>query len=258
MNKKTYYMLDCSALMCYFQIKINDVEVFALNVDGQTATDIPINQGILESGNQEIEVRCFPLTGTYSLHKEAYVRYKIVAFDVSSGDFQFLEQFENNQTPPVTEGLPFTSHKSSFKAEVPYKLDAWQNGLDLKKVDFEIKPKLYDAYMRISVDIQNGNYAKFAESFKKREQNMASAMYLSFNEANERIEKLIYDFSHGFEVAPIPEDAVVELSAYGKLACLKRLNGMSALFLENKETEEELILQPTFFIPEGKTEFEVI
>lgn len=258
MNKKTYYMIDCSALMCYFQIKINDVEVFAFNVDGQTSTDIPINQGVLESGNQEIEVRCLPLTGTPNLHKEAYVRYKVVVFDVSSGDFQFLEQFENNQTPPVTEGIPFTSHKSTFKAEVPYKLDAWQNGIDLKKVDFKIKPKLYTAYNKLKLDIQNGNYAKFAEAFKKREQNMATAMYLSPKEAKERIEKLIYDFSNGFEVAHIPEDAIVELSAYGKLACLKRPNGMSALFLENKKTEEELILQPTFFIPEGKTEFEVI
>lgn len=45
-----YYELDVSALMCHFQIKINDVEVFSLDIDGQTSADIPINQGILESG----------------------------------------------------------------------------------------------------------------------------------------------------------------------------------------------------------------
>lgn len=53
--KQIYYELDCSALMCYFEVLINDVCVFSLNVDGQASMDIPINTGILEKGEQNIE-----------------------------------------------------------------------------------------------------------------------------------------------------------------------------------------------------------
>ncbi|QYS87039.1 hypothetical protein JJC03_03455 [Flavobacterium oreochromis] len=96
-----YYELDCSAVMCYFTIKINDVEIFSLNVEGQIASDIPINNGILEKGEQIIEITMYPLKGEKELHKEAYVRYKVIEFDVSSGDFKYLNQFQEHQTIPV-------------------------------------------------------------------------------------------------------------------------------------------------------------
>ncbi|WP_185145040.1 hypothetical protein [Apibacter muscae] len=54
-------MLDFSAFQCFFQIRVNDVEIFSFNVEGQTSIDIPINQGILESGECTVEVKVFPL-----------------------------------------------------------------------------------------------------------------------------------------------------------------------------------------------------
>ena len=57
---------------------------------------------------------------------------------------------------------------------------------------------------------------------------------------------------------PVLESSILELSAYGKLASLKRNDGYSALYLDKEDADEELILQITFYIPEGKDEFEVI
>ena len=256
--KQIYYEIDCSALMCYFQVRINDVEVFALNVDGQASMDIPINQGILESGIQEIEIRVTPLEGMKELNNEAYVRYRVNEFDVSSGDFKFIKQFENNHTEPVIQGVPVLIHKSKFEANVDYKIDAWQNGTNLKDVKFDIKKKLLFAYNSIVTDINNGNYQNFLTAVTKRENNFAKMMYLNDSEKNARIKKLLYDFSNGFKAIPVDEAVVVEYSGYGKLASLKRINGMSALYLVNSETEEELVLPITFYIPKGKTEFEVI
>ena len=62
----------------------------------------------------------------------------------------------------------------------------------------------------------------------------------------------------GFKAKQISKDVVIEYSAYGKLASLKKLDRMSALHLENIETKEDLLLPLTFHIPVGKTEFEVI
>ena len=256
--KQIYYEIDCSALMCYFQVRINDIEVFALNVDGQATMDIPINQGILESGIKEIEIRVLPLEGTTELNKEAYVRYRVNEFDVSSGDFKFIKQFDNHQTEPVKKGIPVLIHKSKFEATVTYKIEAWQNGLNLKDVKFDVKKKLMFAYNTIVSDINKGNYDNFLKAVTKRESNFTKMMYLNDSEKNARIIKLTDDFSSGFKAIPVDEEVLVEYSGYGKLSSLKRINGMSALYLIHPETEEELVLPITFYIPEGKTEFEVI
>lgn len=254
---KTYYMADFSAFMCYFQIRVNDVEVFSLNVDGQTSTNIPLNQGILESGLQKIEVRVFPLKGKKVLHPEASVRCKVVAFDVSNGDFKFVNQFENFETLPVKKGVPYTFQKSTFEAKVPYKINAWQNGQKLK--DFkDLKEKLIVEYNKIIHSIKSGNYQDFIKAYQKREQNIATAMYLGEKESTKRINEILYDIKNGFEIQPLPQNLVLEISGNDKLACLKRFDGMSALFLENKKTEEELILLVNFYLPQGKTEFEII
>ena len=253
-----YYELDCSALMCYFQIKINDVEVFSLNVDGQATMDIPINQGILEKGVQEIEIIVLPVNGEKELNHDSYVRYKVNEFDVSSGDFKFIKQFANYQTEPVTKGIPVLKHKSKFEANVSYKIDAWQKGINLKEVKFKLKDRLILAYNKIIHDINSGNYQNFIKAVSRKEENFSLMMYLDENEKSSRIKRLVNDFSSGFKAVPVDNTAIVYFSGYGKLVSLKRLDGMSALYLVDQETEEELILPITFFIPEGKTEFEVI
>jgi hypothetical protein len=46
--------------------------------------------------------------------------------------------------------------------------------------------------------------------------------------------------------------------ADGRAAALKKLNGEPALYLVNEKTKEELMIDLMFYVPEGKTEFEVI
>lgn len=253
-----YYELDCSALMCFVQIRINDVEVFALNVDGQASMDIPINQGILQSGLHEIEVRVLPLTGTKELHKEASVRYRVNEFDVSSGDFKFIKQFENHQTQPSKEGTPLLVHRSKFEANVSYKIEAWQNAVNLKEVNYDLKPKLINEYNKIIALINNGSYDLLNKAFAKKEENISVAMYLNPEEKATRMKKLINDFSSGFKARPISNNVLVDYMGYGKLASLKTSTGLSGLSLENSKTDEELIIPLSFYIPNGKTEFEVI
>lgn len=256
--KKLYYMLDFSAFQCFFQIRVNDVEIFSFNVEGQTSIDIPINQGILESGECTVEVKVFPLQGKTELHEKAYAKYKVTVFDLSSGDFVFVEQFEEQRTPPAQKAIPFTQVSSLFYAEVPYKIDAWQNGINLKDVNFNLKEKLLQEYQKILNRIAEKQYSEIEELYRKKEENTATVMYLNEEEKKERMSKLFNDFSSGFEPVPLSKDSFVEYSAYGKRVCLKNLDGLSALRLENKETEEDLVLDIAFYIPKGKTEFEVI
>jgi hypothetical protein len=255
--KQLYYELDCSAFMCYFEVRINDVCVFSLNVDGQASMDIPINSGVLEKGEQDIEIRVLPLSRGKELHKEAYVRYKVIEYDVSSGDFEFIQQFENFQTAPVQEQIPFIIHKSVFMANVSYKLDAWQNGVDLKEVNFDLKKALIQECEEIINALNNKDYKLFTEKLAKKEKNTATSMYLTSEESGNRISNILGELEDGFKAMPIDNNVYVEYSAYNRLATLKRLNRMPALYLENSKTEEEIVLDVRFCAIKGSTHFEI-
>ncbi|MDH7464199.1 hypothetical protein QEG73_23075 [Chitinophagaceae bacterium 26-R-25] len=254
---KQYYVLDCSAYMCYVEVRVNDVEVFALNVDGQMATDIPINLGILESGIQTIEVRGTPVSGKTELEPGSYIRYKVVEQDAGTEKFEVKKLFDNNYTSPVKKGVPLITNTSTFNATVPYKLDAWQNGINLKN-EKNVKEKLVAEYNKIINLINAGSYEAFISKYGKREINNALAFYLTPQEAQERIARIVSDMKAGFKAMPLSKDVFVEYSASGKLACLKSSDKMSALRLENNETDEELILQISFYMPTGKAEFNLL
>lgn len=251
------YEADISALNCTLQIRLNDVEIFSAPISGQMRTDIPLNLGILESGEQEIEVRDIPLPNELQLHENSYIRHQINEFDLSTGKYQFLQQFDEYQTSPVQKGNPFIFHKSTFKAEVPYKIDAWQNGQNLRDIK-GIKSDLIKAYNKLIRHISNKKFDLVIEALTRREKNTATSLYLSEEESRNRISKLLYDFENDFKVLPLSDATKIEYSAYGKLVCLKLEDNMPALRLENLETNEDLILPLNFYLPEGKTEFEVI
>ncbi|WP_146052687.1 hypothetical protein [Aquimarina sp. I32.4] len=253
-----YYMIDFSASACMFEIRINDYPVITQNIEGQVATLIPINYAVLENGEQTISATMLPNTGEIELHPKANLRFKVMLFDVTN-DFKFQNQFDEYQSKPIgDQKLPIIKKNGVFEAEIPYKLKAWQNGTDLNDVK-DVKQKLLDAYHNLLSIIKNGKYEMFQEKIVNRELNMATSMYLSNKDAQARISELISDFESGFQVMPIIEEsALLFIYSNGKTAALKKPNGESALYLLNRKTKEELMIDVTFYIPEGKSNFEII
>lgn len=253
-----YYMIDFSASACMFEIRINDYPVITQNLEGQVSTLIPINYAILENGEQTISATMLPVLGEMQLHPKANLRFKVMLFDVTN-DFVFKEQFEEYQSENIgDQQLPIIKKRGVFKAEVPYKLEAWQNGVDLNDVK-DIKQKLFSAYYSLSKIISSEKYDVFQEKISNRESNMATSMYLAKKEAELRVSDLISDFGSGFQIVPIiKENTVLCIYANGKAAALKKLNGESALYLFNEKRKEELMLDLTFYIPDGKSDFEII
>ena len=251
-------MIDFSASACTFEIRVNDVPVAGLSVEGQAATAIPVNYAILQSGKQEISAKVLPLLGNVALDQKAELKFDFKLFDIDN-DFVFKKQFGEYRFPSVDKAqkLPVLTYNSFFQAEVPYRLNAWQNGENLKDMK-HLREKLREAYEDIKNLIDKGQYKLFKERIKIREHNMAVSMYLSQGESESRVEELIADFQSGFKVMPVPEEAVLQQYAYGKVAALKKSNGESALYLKNPKTKEELMIDIAFYIPKGKSEFEVI
>jgi len=218
---------------------------------------IPINFAILESGVQSISATIVPNIGDTQLHPKSELKFNIKLFNVTN-DFVFDKQFGEYQSDPVKEKkTPVIKYLNSFQADVPYKLEAWQKGRNLKDVE-NCRKKLESAYNKIIKIIQNGEFESYKQLISKRENNMAISMYLSKDEAEGRINELIADFNSKFKIQPVSKDAVMFMYANNKVAVLKKTNGEPALYLENIETEEELMLDISFYIPEGDDEFEVI
>lgn len=173
------------------------------------------------------------------------MKYKILKITV----LIFFVLTENQKTPLLTTS-------GEFLAEIPYSLTKWNDGENLKDIE-NLKEKLIDAYNNLAELLKNQKYSEFVEKYKVREKNMAVSMYLSTSESNARMNSLIDDAKNGFEVMPFPK-AIIKFYGYGKLATLKKLNGEPAFYLYNKETQEELMIDQMFYIPKGKTEFEII
>jgi len=91
-----------------------------------------------------------------------------------------------------------------------------------------------------------------------RESVAATTMYLTKEESDDRMAGLISNLKSGFKLVPIPANAVVKIFADGKMATLVRPSGESALMLKDVKNNEELTLDFSFYIPEGKTELEII
>ncbi|PQL92359.1 hypothetical protein [Apibacter adventoris] len=255
---KPYYIIDFSAAACLFEIRINDISVASMEIEGQTSTIIPINIGILESGIQNISSKILPLSGTTVLDTKAYLNFDIKLFDVTN-DFIFKESFGEYRSTPVGKDLklPIISYENHFQADVPYSFEGWKTGENLKDLE-NVKSKLLSAYNNLIKIINEKNYDLFIQKIKKRENFMATCMYLNETEKSSRINELISDFQSGFKVQPIPVDAIYVPYGYNKAAVLKKINGEPALWLLNEKTEEELMLDLLFYIPKGKTEFEIL
>lgn len=256
--KQPYYMIDFSAGLCMFEIRVNDIPVMTLDLAGQAASVGPMNYAIPESGLQSISATMLPHSGQLTLDPAAMLKFNIKLYDVEK-DFVLKEQLAAYKFDPVGKDkkLPVMRHQLTFNATVPYQLKGWQEGTNLKDVE-DMNEKLRTAYQHIATLINNKRYDRFKEVIANREHIMITSMYLNLQQASARIDGLIEDFEAGFKVAPIPANAVLQTYGNGKMAALKKINGESALYLVNEETKEELMLDLMFYIPKGKTAFEII
>lgn len=253
-----YYQIEFTALACKFEVTLNGINLISLSIGGQASTLLPLNSGISKSGEQKLHVKLLPLEGQEFLHTQAEFKYVFKVFEVRFG-FELKQTMEGYQFPKVDESKKqkFLEHEQTFQAEVPYVLNTWQNGTPLTDVD-DLSDKLKRAYARIASYIRNKDYDQLRAALANREKTMATSMYLKEEDSAARINSIIEDAENGFMVMPFDVTALIHISGYGKLAAYKKLNGEPVLTLFNPETGEEVMLDLCFFIPAGKTEFEVI
>ncbi|WP_293305448.1 hypothetical protein [Pedobacter sp. UBA5917] len=254
-----YYQIDFSAAMCMFEVRVNDIPVFTLDLPAQTSSTIPINQAIFQSGKQQITVKVLPLSGQKVLNPNAAFKYSIKVYDAAKNlDFkeQLPGEYAVGKVDPAKKQTSL-SQTATFNAEVPYTVNAFQTGTDLKSV-VGLNDKLRLAYQKLADLIAKGDLEQLKKLIANREEVAAVTMYLSKEESDGRMKSMLGDLKTGFKMLPIPANAQVKLSGNGKVASLVTPTGGSVIKLRNEKAQEEMELEFTFYIPQGKTELEII
>lgn len=254
-----YYQIDFSAALCMFEVRVNDVLVFTLDLPGQTSSTIPINQAILQSGKQEITVKVLPMAGQKVLNPNAAFKYTIKVYDAAKKlDFkeQLPGEYAVEKVNPAKKQVSLTQN-TTFNAEVPYTVNAYQSGTDLKSVA-GLNDKLHRAYQKLAELITKGDLEQLKKLIANREALVAVTMYMSKEESDGRMKSMLSDLKSGFKMLPIPANAQVKISGNGKVASLVTPTGGSVIKLRNEKAQEEMELEFTFYIPQGKTELEII
>jgi hypothetical protein len=254
-----YYQIDFSAALCIFEVRVNDVLVFTLDLPGQASSTIPINSAILQSGKQQISIKMLPMSGQKILNPNATFQYSIKVYDAAK-DLDFKEQLPGEyaveKVNPAKKQASL-SQTATFNAEVPYNISAYQNGTDLKSVS-GLNDKLRQAYQKLSELIAKGDLEQLKKLIANREQVAAVTMYLSKEETDGRMKSMLGDLKSGFKMLPIPPNAQVKIFGNGKIASMVTPQGGSVIKLRNEKAQEEMELEFTFYIPQGKTELEII
>ena len=201
----------------------------------------------------------YPLNGEKALHPSAEFSYNIKVFDALN-QLEFKEQLPGEyaiaKVDPAKK-TPLLTQSAFFVADVPYTIKSYQDGADLKSIT-NLKDKLQGAYQQLARIIANKEMEKLQKLIANRERVVGVTMYLNKEETEARINGLTRDLGAGFKLLPIPSDAVIKISGNGKLASLVKPNGDAAITLVNTQTEEEMSLEFSFYIPKGKTELEII
>lgn len=238
--QKPYYNLDFGATMCKLQIKVNNFEVFMLNIDGNVASEIPLNGGIFGSGEQQLEVRALPLDGEKTLHPQANFHYQVKAVDVNTANWNLIKSFDKQQVGPDPKNQLFLLSRSVFHADVPYTVHNWA---DLGKIDEKnLKDRVFGKYNEIVQAGKKGDYNKLFAAIELTESRNALTLYLSKEEVDARVDAIKADIKAGFKMMELDQTCILEIAANGRLCRLVRPDGNSAMALENEETQEELII----------------
>lgn len=263
LQKEPYYTIEFSAVACNFEVLVNDIPVASFETDGQLSPNVPVNYAIYKSGKQNVSVKVSPLKGEQYVSPSSEFGYTVKLFDVTNDEFKFIEELSSHSFEKIKpdEKSPHLVHTSTFSAEIPYQMTDWENSRDLLSISDEkdyISKKLNAVYNGIIRLIKAKEYDLFYDKIKFRERNMAVSMYLNKDDVNARINSLIEDIEDGFTVMDLPIDRVLKIYGNGNLATYKKMNGEPALSLLNPKTNEEIMLEFMFHIPQGKEEFEVI
>ena len=276
LEKQITYIIALSMRVPY-ELYINDIKADCDYVGANSGVDM--NPYILKNGKYKVKLRIFP---AFKAGK------KLIEFDdIEKSNISFGSYIRNRETDEILnyedKPLPITAptidvpyFEQEWEVEItdlPYELEGWSKGQDLRKWDKkELEKKVVAYYQKLWRILNNGEGEKYVEVWKKADQELFSYYYTTQERYLKLVENTIEDVEEYCKGTMIPlEDYEMKLYAEGKLVCLERkthtkefnnkspldIKGWSPL-ISKGEKSGAADYPVKLYLPEGSNEFVII
>ncbi len=274
LEKQITYGISLSMRVPY-ELYINDIKADCDYVGANSGVDM--NPYILKNGKYKVKLRIFP---AFKAGK------KLIEFDdIEKSNISFDSYIRNKETNKILnynsiplpivapkEDVPYFEQEWDVElTELPYELEGWSKGQDLRKWDKkELEKKVVAYYQKLWRILNNGEGERYMDLWKQADQELMFYDYETdydsiYKEESEEIKKNCTDNMIYLE------DYEMKLYAEGKLVCLERkthtrefnnyspldIKGWSPLIRKGRKSGAE-DFPVKLYLPEGSNEFVII
>ena len=274
LEKQITYGISLSMRVPY-ELYINDIKADCDYVGANSGVDM--NPYILKNGKYKVKLRIFP---AFKAGEKL-----IVSKDIKNSNISFDSYIRNKETDEILnynsiplpivapkEDVPYFEQEWDVElTELPYELEGWSKGQDLRKWDKkELEKKVVAYYQKLWRILNNGEGERYMDLWKQADQELMFYDYETdydsiYKEESEEIKKNCTDNMIYLE------DYEMKLYAEGKLVCLERkthtrefnnyspldIKGWSPLIRKGRKSGAE-DFPVKLYLPEGSNEFVII
>ena len=227
LEKQITYGISLSMRVPY-ELYINDIKADFHYVGANSGVDM--NPYILKNGKYKVKLRIFPAFKAEE---------KLIEFDdIEKSNISFDSYIRNKETDEILnynsiplpivapkEDVPYFEQEWEVElTELPYELEGWSKGQDLRKWDKkELEKKVVAYYQKLWRILNNGEGERWTKLTQKRINETAIFYYESEEENQKAIKNNQQNIEKYCTNNMIPlEDYEMKLYAEGKLVCLER------------------------------------
>ena len=275
LEKQITYMIDITTNIPVI-VYVNDIKASELNMPLGTAIDL--NPYVLKNGKCKIKLQIFPLfrRGDTLVTVENIMRCNLFFGSyIRNKETDKILNYKADVALPIVapkEDVPYFEQEWDVElTELPYELEGWSKGQDLRKWDKkELEKKVVAYYQKLWHILNNGEGERYMDLWKQADQELMFYDYETdydsiYKEESEEIKKNCTDNMIYLE------DYEMKLYAEGKLVCLERkthtrefnnyspldIKGWSPLIRKGRKSGAE-DFPVKLYLPEGSNEFVII
>ncbi|WP_250253270.1 hypothetical protein [Chryseobacterium sp. Marseille-Q3244] len=233
------YKVEVKAFLCSIEIEVNGIPCFSYFNEAQIATDIPINNLLFSSGEQDLKFKISPLFNNKDFHKDAQIELNI--FVKEANDFYLKKQVIHSFVLDESlENKPFYENILNFDASFPYHLDVSKIKYDFSREEQdELFSEVYQQYEMLASYIKDDDLKQYNQFTTIRFDDFVKAHYLEKDRRQYFLNKALFSYKD-YELSLVPkEEYTLKYCFNNRLVYLEKLNNAPGLVLEDKNSKEE-------------------
>ena len=257
------------------EVYVNDILIHFENETSMHNYGADINPYILKSGTYPFRVRVYPTIGEENGIEPETAKFIRVTLDTAernlTGDggtrtlpdtYKVLQEFV---VPKIDKPVPFLDITGTLKIDVPYDLEGWSKGQDLRKMDQKVlQEKVVAYYQKLWTVLNDGKGQEYLNLWKKSDEELSVFNYEKH--INNEVEKI----NKAKGRMALLEDYSMKIYGDGKLVTLERdnhteeINGKK-IDLKGKSPLYRLALYDgigsypvKLYLPQGSNDFIII